>query len=106
MAKATRGGNAASLADAGGPCIAPLDAAAEYLRGNMDKVLPLYVLAMGPHAVIVILLIDAIVGEERSAAAMYCLLLVAATVWRWIWLARLQQNVQADLQAQQRPSFW
>ncbi|HZK79515.1 MAG TPA: hypothetical protein VFC46_00570 [Humisphaera sp.] len=99
-------GDLGSLADAGGPCIAPLDAAAEYLRRRMDRVLPLYVLAMAPHAVVAVLLIDAIVAERRSNAETYCIFLVIATLWRWVWLARLQQNVQADLSARQRGPFW
>jgi hypothetical protein len=37
------------------------------------------------------------VMERRSLLTEDCLLLVGATIWRWIWLARLQYNMQNDL---------
>lgn len=95
-----------SLADAGGPCTAPLDAAVEYLRSRLDRVLPIYAVAMAPHAIVMILLIDVIVAEERSAAAFYCMLLAIAMIWRWAWLAVVQRNVQIDLQAPANQRFF
>jgi hypothetical protein len=88
-----------------GPCTAPLDAAAEYLRRRADRVLPLYVIAMLPHAIIVAALIGAIVGQRRSDVARDCLYLVPATVWRWTWLAYLQGRIQQDLQAHRVAAF-
>jgi len=51
--------------------LAPLDAAAEYLRAAVQRLLPTYVLAMLPHACICALLIDAICGERRDQAYLY-----------------------------------
>jgi len=105
----TRTSDAASLArliETQGPCTAPLDAAAEYIRVRIDRVLPMYTLAMAPQAVVVFWLINAIAGERRSLIPQYSLYLVLATLWRWIWLAKLQQQVQQDLRAGQRVRFW
>ncbi len=96
----------ADLLQTQGPCTAPLDAAAEYLRRRIDRVLPMYVLAMAPHAVVTGLLIEAVVGERRSDAAEYCLLLAAATVWRWVLLSKLQSMVACDLQGVRGTRFW
>ncbi len=89
----------ATLLDAGGACTSPLDAAADYWRIKADRLLPLYVLAMGPHAIVTGLLIAAINGEQRSLASRYCFYLTAATLWRWVWIAWLQRRVQEDLRA-------
>ena len=94
------------LLEAQGPCTTPLDMAVEYIRARIDRVLPMYVLAMARHAVITVLLIDAVTGERRRRIATYCLYLVACMVWRWIWLSRLQYGVQADLQDNAITSFW
>jgi hypothetical protein len=96
----------AELLETQGACTAPLDAAVEYIRMRIGRVLPLYVVAMLPFSIVMVLLIDAINSEQRSFAAECCVYLVAATVWRWIWLARLQQQVQEDLQARRGAGFW
>jgi hypothetical protein len=94
------------MVEAQGPCTAPLDAAVEYIRLRFDRILPVYVLAMAPHAVVTVLLIDAIIAERRSVVAQYCGYLVLVTVWRWVWLARLQYGVDEDLQERRRTPFW
>jgi len=48
---------------------------------------------------VALLLIDAISSQHRSAVAGCCAALVAATVWRWAWLARVQQIIQRDIEA-------
>jgi hypothetical protein len=96
----------ARLINVRGPATAPLDAALEYLRARVGRVLPTYVLAMAPHAVVTVLLIDAVVGGQRSPIAALCLWLTAATVWRWAWLARLQYDVQRDLREATQARFW
>jgi hypothetical protein len=96
----------ATLIEAGGACTTPLDAAAEYWRLRFGRLLPVYILAMAPHALIANLLIAAISGEQRSLAAQYCLYLTVATLWRWVWLGRLQQRVQQDLGTPVAASFW
>jgi hypothetical protein len=96
----------ASLMEVGGSCLSPLDAAADYWRSKVDRLLPAYVLAMGPHAIFSGLLIAAITGERRSLANEYCAYLAVATIWRWIWISRLQHQVQQDLLARPQPIFW
>jgi hypothetical protein len=91
----------AVLMEVGGSCLMPLDAAAEYWRSRADRLLPMYVLAMAPHAVFSGLLITAITAEQRSLAGEYCVYLAIATVWRF-----LQRRVQEDLRAQSQPVFW
>jgi hypothetical protein len=98
--------SAADFLNTQGSCIAPLDSAAEYIRHRLGEVIPLYVLAMLPYSIIVLLLIDAINSRQRLAVAQYCMYLVPATAWRWIWLARLQQRVQEDMQSRRAGRFW
>jgi hypothetical protein len=90
----------------GGSSMAPLDAAAEYLRTRLDAVLPLYVLAMAPHAAVTLLLIEAIAVKHGGQLQVLCIELLAATIWRWIWLARIQANVQAELSGKRGSGFW
>jgi hypothetical protein len=82
-----------------GPATAPLDAAARYVRVRGLRVLPAYVLGMIPMSVLALLLIDALSAQHRSVVAGCCAALVPATLWRWGWLARVQQIVQQDTQA-------
>lgn len=89
-----------------GPCTAPLDAAVDYVVRRPERVLPVYAIAMLPFSVVVVLLIDAITGEQRSRLETYCVYLVAATVWRWIGLTLLQDRVQRDLQGRRGARFW
>ena len=96
----------ATLMEVGGSCLTPLDAAADYWRSRIDRLLPLYVLAMAPHAIFAVMLIAAITGEQRSLAGQYCIYLTLATIWRWIWISRLQHRVQEDLRSQPQPVFW
>ena len=57
----------------GGSSMAPLDAAAEYLRSNVDRVLPLYALAMGPHAAVSLMLIEAIAAKHGGQLRPLCM---------------------------------
>jgi hypothetical protein len=66
----------------------------------------LYVLAMMPHALVMVWLIDAITGERRSLIATYSLYLVACTFWRWVGLARMQYEVQRDVADSAQGTFW
>ncbi|MFP4055248.1 MAG: hypothetical protein ACLF0G_00085 [Candidatus Brocadiia bacterium] len=97
MASATR----ADWASVGtGSCLRPLDAATEYLRERGWRVLPAYIVAMAPCSAVVLLLIDVVTGEQRSALPFACLLLTLAVLWRWGWLGAAQRRVQADLRGE------
>lgn len=95
-----------TLLDTQGPGAKPLDAAAEYLRARFDRVLVCYVLAMFPHAIVALMLTQAIANEHRARFPMICLLLTLATVWRWVGLAWLQYDVQSQLHEMRKPPFW
>ena len=82
-----------------GPASLSLDAALEYIRWRGAGLIPLYVLAMAPFSAIALFLIDAISAQHRSGMAPWCIALVPATLWRWVWLARMQQVIQQDLQS-------
>ncbi|HEV7301131.1 MAG TPA: hypothetical protein VGN72_17325 [Tepidisphaeraceae bacterium] len=97
MARTTDDGFIARLINVQGPCTTPLDAAIEYMRARIERIAPWYVLAMAPHAIVTVLLIDVIIAGQRSRIAPLCLWLLAATLWRWACLARLQQDVLRDL---------
>lgn len=95
-----------SLLDTQGPSSKPLDAAAEYIRARFDRVFAIYALAMFPHAIVALMLTQAIANEHRSRFPLICLLLTLATVWRWVGLAWLQYDVQSQLHELRRPPFW
>lgn len=82
-----------------GPVTHSLDGALEYLRARGLRLLPSYVVAVLPLSIGALFLIDAISAEHRSGIFAWCWWLVPATLWRWAWLARVQQSVQRDLQA-------
>ncbi|HEY1684658.1 MAG TPA: hypothetical protein VGG19_07850 [Tepidisphaeraceae bacterium] len=88
----------ASQLETGAAYTGPLDAAIEYLRIRIGFILPIYVLAMIPHAIVIAWLIDAITAEQRSLMPRLCIYLCIATIWRWIGLAWIQQQAQRDLQ--------
>ena len=96
----------AGLVDVQGPCTTPLDAALDYSRARIERVLPMYVLAMAPHAAFAILLIDEIAAGRRSRLVMLSVGLLVATLWRWVWLARLQYNILIDLRETEARPFW
>jgi hypothetical protein len=86
--------------------LAPLDEAAEYLRTSLPALLPVYLLAMVPHALASAWLIDAICAEQRDRAARCCAVLTLAMIWRWIGLAFVQRRVQRDLTLQPGGPIW
>jgi hypothetical protein len=94
-----------TLMEAASACTTPLDAAADYWRANVERLLPMYVLAMAPHVVAMGIAIAAIAGEQRTAAAQCCIHLAGATIWRWIWISRLQMRVQDDVRSQVQTRF-
>jgi hypothetical protein len=96
-ARGTRLTELTQLLQTQGPCTAPLDSAVEYIRIRFDRVLAFYLVAMIPHAVVINNLIGAVVLQRRSWLTENCILLIGATIWRWIWLAALQFNMQSDL---------
>lgn len=87
-------------------CLPPLDAAVRFARGQAAWLLPMYVLAMGPFAAAVWLAIDAVTAQDRAALALPCLLLVPATLWRWVGLSAMQRRVLAQLRAQPVRPLW
>jgi hypothetical protein len=82
-----------------GPMTYALDAAGEYLRVRGLRLAPVYLLGMLPFSVAILFLIDAIGAEHHSGTMWWCMGLVVALVWRWCFLARVQQCVQRELQA-------
>jgi hypothetical protein len=82
-----------------GPAALPLDAAVEYIRHHGLRLLPLYLISMAPISIIALFLIDAITAQHRSVLSAWCWALVPATLWRWVWLAKIQQLIQRDLQS-------
>src|SRR5580658_9113562 len=86
--------------------LSPLDEAAEYLRTSLPALLPVYLLAMVPHALASAWLIDAICAEQRDRAARCCAGLTLAMIWRWIGLAFVQRRVQRDLTLQPGGPIW
>ena len=97
---------AAQVLEFGGSSTAPLDAAAEYLRTHIDRILPLYVVAMAPHALVSMALIEAISAKHGGRLQRLCIQLVAATLWRWIWLSKIQSLVQDELSGNRTAGFW
>lgn len=80
----------------GGAALWALDAAVHYLRRFGHRVLPVYLVAMAPHSLTVLWLIDAIAAQDRSSLPLGCGLLALATLWRWGWLSLIQWRVQRD----------
>ncbi|GJM24071.1 MAG: hypothetical protein DHS20C16_04860 [Phycisphaerae bacterium] len=75
--------------------LASMDAAAEYVRKNLSTILPMYVVAMLPFSAAIMLTIDIVTSQYRAMTLLTSWCLVAATLWRWAWLAALQRRVQA-----------
>ncbi|MAE63486.1 MAG: hypothetical protein CMJ18_04370 [Phycisphaeraceae bacterium] len=85
----------------GGPsAFEPMDAAFDYLLRRGWRVLPLYVVAMAPFSAVMLLVIDSISSEHRSALPASCALLTAATLWRWAWLVAVQRRAQEDVRGE------
>lgn len=80
--------------------IACLDVALVYLRRELGRLAPLYLIAVLPLAAVMLMAIDAISTQRRSLAVVLAAALTLATVWRWIFLAVIQRRVQADLRGQ------
>ena len=79
------------------PALRPLDDAVEYIRSNGARVFPLYVAAVVPMTLSMLMLLDIVSTGRYSALPEGCMLLAAATVWKWIWSAIAQARVQASL---------
>jgi hypothetical protein len=75
----------------------PLDEAVELLRGHMAEALPLYLAGVAPMSVAIFILIDAVAARKYSAAPEGCLLLAAATVWKWAFTSAVQGRMRARL---------
>lgn len=78
----------------------PLDSALDYLRERGGPVLALYLMAMAPFSAAMLMLIDIVTSQHRSALAFGCALLTLATLWRWVLLAIVQRRVQSDLRGE------
>ena len=55
---------------------------------------------MAPFSAVILLIIDDVTSQHRSALPFDCALLTVATLWRWVWLAFVQRRVQEDLRGE------
>lgn len=83
-----------------GSAIEPLDAAVELIRARYAQLLPIYIVAVTPLAAGVWLAIDAVTAQDRAALPAVSGILVAALLWRWVWLAVLQRHVQTEVRGE------
>jgi hypothetical protein len=91
------GGNLDSGLSRGQSMLLPLDRAVEYARENLFSLLPIYALSAAPMTLAMYYAIDVVSSQHRSAVSLVCLLLLPATLWRWVGLAFLQRRVQSDV---------
>ena len=87
-------------------CLAPMDGALEYIRGHPERIVPGYILGMAPFSLALLLLFDTVSTGRISALPFGCVLLTAATFWRWAWLGFVQWRVQHDLRGEAPPHLW
>lgn len=93
--------------EAGGDsCAAPLDDALTYVRYRGGGVLPMYLLAMAPHAMVMLMAVDALAMRSFAAVREVSVLLTVATLWRWVGLALVQRRVQIDLRGEAPSAIW
>ena len=71
-----------------------LDAGLEFIRAHGAWVLPMYILAVAPTALLMLPIIADIAIHRPGDTALYAWLLLPAMVWRWCILARIQQHVR------------
>lgn len=83
-----------------GSVLGPLDGALEYLRRRGGRLLPLYLWANAPLAAAVLVMIDTVTAQHRSALPDAAWMLTGAMVWRWVWQGLVQKRVQEDLRGQ------
>ncbi|MEX2673743.1 MAG: hypothetical protein WD294_16705 [Phycisphaeraceae bacterium] len=102
---ATREPEIASELGSGGAATVPLDLTLEYLRRYPERVLGIYLLAILPMTGAMLWLVDVVTAQRRSALPAVCVLLVAATVWRWVGQAMIQRRIQADLRREAPPQL-
>lgn len=87
----------------GKSALAPLNTAAEYLKYDGFTVLPYYTAAMLPFSIVMYFIIDSLSAKDVTTLAALSALLVAATFWRWLWLALLQRHIQTFIRGNQPP---
>ena len=84
----------------GRSAVLPLDASIEYIRRHLWRVLPIYVVAIVPTSAVMLIIVDAVSSQHRSALRGACGLLTLASVWRWVFVAAVQRRVQEDLRGE------
>lgn len=86
--------------------LSPIDRAIEYLRLRTKRFLPVYLLAVLPQSMVVLIAIDAVASHHRSVFDVISLLLIGTTVWRWIGTAFVQHRIQSDIRGDSNRNWW
>lgn len=81
----------------GAPALWSLDQSLEYLREHFVSAVWRYMLAMLPFTLAMIFITQAVATGRRADVNVLCVVLTAATVWRWIGLAFMQRQIQIDI---------
>ncbi|MBX9656714.1 hypothetical protein K2Y11_24110 [bacterium] len=86
--------------------LSPIDRAVEYLRLRIRRFLPVYLLAVLPQSMVVLVAIDAVASHHRSVFDVVALMLVGTTIWRWIGTAVVQHRIQSDIRGDSNRMWW
>lgn len=86
--------------------LSPIDRAVEYLRLRIRRFLPVYLLAVLPQSMVVLVAIDAVASHHRSVFDVVALMLVGTTIWRWIGTAMVQHRIQSDIRGDSNRMWW
>lgn len=86
--------------------LSPIDRAVEYLRLRTRRFLPVYLLAVLPQSMVVLVAIDAVASHHRSVFDVVALMLVGTTIWRWIGTALVQHRIQSDIRGDSNRMWW
>ena len=82
-----------------------LDRAIDYVRLRGGRVLPTYIWGTLPQSAVMYFAIDALAHEDRSMIPWVSLLLVPATIWRWVGTLAMQHRIQTDLRGESPPRW-
>jgi len=86
--------------------LSPIDRAVDYIRLRTRRFLPIYILAVLPQSMVVLLAVDAVASHHRSVFDLLSLLLVGTTFWRWMGTAFVQHRIQSDIRGDTNRVWW